>query len=258
MTTDEPSETPVSKALKKRKELQEAIRVSMKELEKIDEFLRMWRQLTAPENEEDKGAAPETGRLILGRAGYGQTQRAFEQMVRAILQESRRPMQSSEIVEAFQNRGEPIGGNATRTAWNRLWEATKRGTLINVPKYGYWLADEPVPPAVLALPPPKRKKGIPGKTTRLSWTGRPQGRRRILNEADVKLAENLLLGGKSFETVAREMGGISVVTLRNYFPGGRKALKAKKTLLEAAHSSELAPTPTKTSKKNKPLKGQRK
>ena len=145
MTSPTDPETPISKALKKRKELQEAICVAMKELEKIDEFIRMWRHLTVPVDNGDKGEDEETGRMILGRAGYGQTQPAFEHMVRAILQAARRPMRSSEIVEAFRNRGEPIGGNETRTAWNRLWQATKRGVLINVPKYGYWLADEPVP-----------------------------------------------------------------------------------------------------------------
>lgn len=229
---DDKQDTPVSRAIRRRKELQDAIRESMKELEKIDEFLRMWRHLSADAEQEIKGTEVSGGHLILGRAGHGQTQPTFEHMVRAMLQDVGRPMQSSEIVEEFAKRGQPIAGNATRTAWNRLWQAAKNGALVNVPKYGYWLADEPVPPAVLAAPPPKRGKGIPGKTTRRSWTGKPHGRQRALSDAEVARAERLIMDGMSFAQAAEEVG-VTKMTLHNYFRGGRKAIMAKKMLQDS-------------------------
>ena len=40
MSSDGPPETPISRAIKRRKELQDAVKYHMKELEKIEEFLR--------------------------------------------------------------------------------------------------------------------------------------------------------------------------------------------------------------------------
>lgn len=54
------------------------------------------------------------------------------------------------------------------------------------------------------------------------------GRAKVLSEAQVKRAEQMLLADKSFEEVAAELGGISVVGLRNqHFKGGKQAPFAK-------------------------------
>src|SRR5476651_1199636 len=102
MTDKDQSETPVSRAIKRRKELQDAIKASMKELEKIDEFLRMWRHLSADADAVIKGVEASTATL-LGHAGHGQTQPMFEQYVREILREVGRPMRSDEIIKAFRD-----------------------------------------------------------------------------------------------------------------------------------------------------------
>ena len=136
-------------------------------------------------------------------------------------------MLSSEIVEAFRKRDQPLGGNETRTAWNRLWTAKERGVLVNYPRYGYWLADEP-PPDFSKLAVPKKAKTAPGGPLRNSWKGRKIGRVKLLSDAQVKLAEKWILEGKTFKEVAHELGGIAVGTLvQQYFPGGRRALRLK-------------------------------
>jgi hypothetical protein len=217
MTDKDQSETPVSRAIKRRKELQDGIKASMKELEKLDEFLRMWRHLSADADEAIKGVETSEPHLMLGRAGHGQTQAMFEQYVRALLRDVGRPMQSGEIVEAFRERGHRIGGNETRTAWNRLWQAKDRGVLQNVPRYGYWFADEPVPEAVLAAPPPKVRHSTTGMPLRKEWAGRPQGRKRILTESQIKTLEEWFSEGKKTrEEMARDLGGISLGTVNNY------------------------------------------
>lgn len=217
----------VSRAMEKRKELQDLIKASMKELEKIDEFLRMYRSLSAPDDFPIKGEEEGNTRYILGRAGHGQTQPMFEQMVRAILLDAGKPMQSHEIVEEFRKRGQPLGGNETRTSWNRLWQAKTRGVLVNIPSYGYWLADEP-PPDLENLERPKARPRVQGESLRASWKGKPMGRAKILSPAQVKQAEKWLLAGKTFKEVAMELGGLTPGALGNhYFPGGKRALFAK-------------------------------
>jgi hypothetical protein len=227
--SDNLQDTPVSRAIQRRKELQDVIKASMKDIEKIDEFLRMWRHLSADADAVIKGV-DDPSTTLLGHAGRGQTQPMFEQYVREILREVGRPMQSSEIIKAFRDRGHPLGGNETRTAWNRLWIAKGRGVLQNIPNYGYWLADEQVPASVLSAPPPKRKPNPKGKSLRDSWVGKPKGRKRALSDGQIKTLEEWLTEGKKTQTeMARDLGGISVGTVNNY----RKALI--KRLAEEEH-----------------------
>ena len=199
----------------------------MKELEKIDDFLRMYRYLTEPEGTTPKGVDEVAANRLLGRAGFGQTQPLFEQMVRTMLLETGRPMMSNEIVEEFRKRGQPLGGNETRTAWNRLWQAKERGVLVNIPAYGYWLADEP-PPDLEKIERPKRRHHAKGQSLRASWKGKRVGRGKILSAAQVKRAEEWLLAGKTFKEIAAELGGISPGTLYSqYFPEGKRGVFAK-------------------------------
>src|SRR5665213_1138304 len=143
------AETPISRAIKRRKELQDLIKDSMKELEKVDEFLRMFRAFSANDAEEIEGNVTKEPLYILGRAGMGQAQPVFEQYLRATLLDAQRPLTSLEVIDAFRERGHPIGGNEGRTAMNRLWKAKASGMLTKIPKYGYWLADEPLPKSAL-------------------------------------------------------------------------------------------------------------
>jgi hypothetical protein len=230
MAADSPPETPISRALKRRKELQDIINASMSELEKLEEFLRMYRQLSASDEEGDKGDSERgNSKRILGRAGYGKTQSVFELMARAIILEAGRPLSSSDIVEEFRKRGQPLGGNETRTAWNRLWQAKDRGVLLHMPRYGYWVTDEPLPETAMASPPPRRKNRPKGEGIRHTWAGKPRGRSHLLTEAQWKIAENWKLEGKTNAEIARDLGGIAVSTVAGHFKGGLKALQAKRT-----------------------------
>ena len=190
VTEDQLSETPVSRALKRRKQLQDEIKTSIKELEKIEEFLKMYRSLSG----DNDGAVVSKLRYILGGAGTGRTQAFFEQLVRTVLLDAGRPMRSPEIIEAFNKRGHSIGGNEIRTAWNRLWQAKKNKVLINIPSYGYWLADEPLPEKALSQPPPKRM--LTGLSIQQRGSGRRVGRQPMLTEGQIKNSGRLARRGK--------------------------------------------------------------
>src|SRR5690242_12960579 len=99
MSNGDSPETPLSRAIKKREELQALIKASMQELEKIDLFLKMYRDLLTPEETVTKGElakSPSTG-AHAGRFTLGQAQPIFEQFVRAVLRDVQRPLDSSEV-----------------------------------------------------------------------------------------------------------------------------------------------------------------
>jgi hypothetical protein len=126
-------------------------------------------------------------------------------------------MRSPEIIAAFRQRGMPIGGNETRTAWNRLWMAKSNGVLTKIPQYGYWLADEPIPKGALALPPPKRDSSPSERARRERAPGRKIGRQRLLNDSQIRLLDQWLKDGtKTRVEMARDLGGVSLATINNY------------------------------------------
>jgi hypothetical protein len=240
----EESDPAVVRALEKRKRLQETIRTSMEEVRRIDEWLRMRSELIA-EDEVGDAALPKEHepekrpKTSLSAAGWGQAQQAFEVEVKAILREHGLPMQSQEIVEELINRGINIGTNPIKTGWNRLWQAKSGGTLIHIPDYGYWLANEPVPSGIPIdgktvdgsepIPPPKRQWRNPRVQKN---AGRPRGRQKELTTAQEAFAAKLMLESDMTMLEIAKAVGVSGNTLYRYFPGGRRAVKK-------AHSEQL-------------------
>ena len=186
----------------------------------MEQFIRTYREFTGFEPPQNMGALPPAPLAVLPTAAkdlpprkspHGQAQPVFESYVRSVLRDVRRPLRSPEIIEEFRKRGHPIGGNETRTAWNRLWNAQNNGVLIQVPKYGYWLADEPVPP--LPDKPQKHVRRGWGNSIKDTWAGRPPGPKKLLNEAQVKLAQEWRAAGKSLAQIGIDFGGISAGTI---------------------------------------------
>ena len=244
------ADTPLSNALKRRKELQDSIKAQLKELDKLDEWIRMYRQLAASADsvrDEGQEAADPSARA-LGAVGTGATQAVFEQRARAILHEMGRPMQSAEFVDEFQKRGHPLGGsNETKTAWNRLWSATKRNQLTHLPKLGYWIPGEPLSPeatkrakeAIARRNSQTRKAGYQGRGRRHSATGAPRGRPRSISQAQLRVvAEAILAEDKSVEQLATDFG-ISVWMVRYYFGSTPEAREqTARELLSATAQSD--------------------
>lgn len=174
--------------------------------------------------------------------------------LRDILTEAKRPMQSWEIAEQFRNRGRPISEtNELKMSWNALWKASKRGTVTNVPRLGYWLSGEPLPPGAreAAKEAQLRRKSLSRGTSKLKrdeWKGRPRGRPRdpalILSPEDQERAMVMLIGNqKTVSQICQDLG-ISLMVLKRYFPSGRAALRKQYPELAAQNPP---PPPRKNS-----------
>ena len=198
MATDAASDPALARALTKRKELQELIRTSLQEVEKIENWLRTYREFAGDFKltNESEQLQPITA---FGRAGWGSSQQMFENFVREILLDRGIPLQANEIIEEFHKRGHPLGGhNELKSTWNKLWQAKVHGVLVHYPKPGYWLAGEPVPESEAVKARAEIDAGLrpkPKKRDRMHrFSGvRAPGRQPMLSEAEVKMAEKWIL-----------------------------------------------------------------
>jgi len=226
MAAEDYEDTPLSNVLKRQKELQDKIKAAtntikeaMQELEKIKIFLDVLRSASARSGVavsvgSDSPPAPVSTRLK-GHA-HGQTQEVFQALALDILRDVGRPMKSTEFIDEFRKRGQPLGGNEVRTAWNRLWQAKKVGFLTYEVKLGYWIPGEPITEEMRqdAIAAAKRTWG---KSPSIRDTkGKPKGPPSALTPEQAKEAERLLLSGKSRTEVCELYGGISMATLAKY------------------------------------------
>lgn len=227
MSSDDFQDSALGKALQRRKELRETIENALQEIEKIEEFLKMYSSLSTGNFGLNKQVQETPGGAPL-RAGKGKTQSVFEMQVRTILRDVGRPMKSPEIIEEFRKRGNAIPGNEIRTAWNRLWEAKVRGTLTSDPKLGYWIAGEPLSEKAKeeALIAGKRRKSGVSAVIKAARGTKP-GRDPLWGQEKIEAAERMLLAGKSRAEVAAALGGVSLGTLQKYIPGGIRGLQER-------------------------------
>lgn len=237
MSFDNIQDTALANALRERKKLQEQIRDALQKIERIDAFLRLYRDFStlvdidATKGVERAAASPSrpTAEVTapvshLRTEAWGQAQAIFENLAIGVLREVGRPMKSGEIVEEFRKRGHPIKGNAVRTAWNRLWSARNKGLLTNHSKLGYWIAGEPLTEEAkrLAAAAPRHKSSLPPHRNK----GKPKGPPPALTPEQVEAGERMLLAGKTRIEVAAALGGVSQGTIKTYF-GSIAALKKK-------------------------------
>jgi DNA-directed RNA polymerase specialized sigma24 family protein len=211
-------DTPIGRALKKRRELQAAIKRIMQELEDVEKYIALHRRFSV----EDEGNKGETAPMpvVLSQTGHGQAQPIFERMAIDAIRQAGRPMQSGELVEAFRARGHSLGGNEIRTAWNRLWLAKDHGVLINYPRLGYWPAEDP-PPANLDQLKPLPRKPSGGKRMQTERRGKKKGRQPYLSDAQRQEVMAMFARGMSGPQIAEAMG-VSPPTIY----GVRKKIKS--------------------------------
>ena len=222
------------RAIERRKELSDSIRKELQEIETIDTFLKAYRKYSGIEPQggvEPEGVDPPS----LGRAGLGMTQALFEYLAREILCNRGEPMQSQEFVEAFRDRGQPIGGtNELKQAWNRLWQAKVNGVLVHFPKPGYWLADEPVPESRSVRNKAAIENGLMEKPEPHGpghkYLGKRMGRPKVITDGQIETAQKWLLeGNKSLKQISIDLGGVNLQTLRNHLSHFLKELREKRT-----------------------------
>jgi hypothetical protein len=225
MSTDGSENIQLANALKRQKELQgtiraatDTIKAAMQELDRTRQFINMFRTFT-PSSESGAGIGSSAqvvpGSIKLKGHAHGQVQAVFEALALDILRDVGRPMKSTEFIEEFRKRGQPLGGNEVRTAWNRLWQAKKAGSLTYEARFGYWIPDEPLTEEMKlnAIAAAKRNRG---KAPSLRDTiGKRKGPPSALTPDQVKEAEHFLLSGKTRKEVC-ELFGISMVTLAAY------------------------------------------
>lgn len=228
MANEDFGDSPLDKALKRQKELQDTIKtatdtikVAMQELEKLKQFIDLYRSFSTDIESVVKGGSDSPQALAPASAklkghAHGQTQAVFEALALDILRDVGRPIKSPEFIEEFRKRGQPLGGNEVRTAWNRLWQARKAGLLTHDVKLGYWIAGEPLSDEarVRALEAGKRKPRR-GPSMQALTKGKPKGPPRALTPEQVQTIERLLLSGKTRKEVC-ELFGISMGTLAAY------------------------------------------
>lgn len=249
MAVNEASDPALARALKRRKELQDTIRASLQEVDKIENWLRTYREFAGDfklDSESEQKTMPLTS---FGRAAWGSAQQMFEHFVREILMERGVPMQANEVLAEFQKRGHPLGGsNELKQTWNRLWQAKVNGVLVHFPRPGYWVAGEPIPEseAVRARaeidaglrPKPKERKSRVELTRKSN--PRAPGRAPMLSEHEVKLGEKWILEGKySTQEICNKLGGISSGTFYRYFPGGQEAVRKAHGLFKGVDDNEM-------------------
>jgi predicted DNA-binding protein YlxM (UPF0122 family) len=229
MTNDDFHDSPLAKAIRRRKQLQDTIRDSVQEIGKIEEWLKMYRSFSSGESEDIKGDNLQAATVGLAGGGHGNTQEVFETLVVSVLRDIGRPMRSPEIIDEFNKRRHPIPGNQVRTAWNRLWEAKTRGVLTSDPKFGYWIAGEPLSEKAkqAALVAGKRRSKTGVAATIKAAKGKKKGPGEVWGPEQIEAAERMLLAGKSRIEVAAALGGVSQATIGKHFPGGIEALKKK-------------------------------
>ena len=223
MADDDFNESAVEKAVRKRKELQERLKNTIQEIETLEKFLKTYRDLTAGTPNSEKGGNQE-----ISQATWGTAQQAFEALVVGVLREIGRPMRSGELIEEFKRRGHPLKGNDVRTAWNRLWLASKRRVLTSDRTLGYWIAGEPLTDEAreAAALVGRRERRPAGSAHRDQNKGKKKGRAPILTSEQVEAGEKMLLAGKSRLEVAAVLGGVSQGTIKKYF-GGIKGVQEK-------------------------------
>jgi hypothetical protein len=239
--------SPATRALARKKELQDdvatrmktiaeeeaAIKIEMQEIEQIEVFLRQYSRFSNGTN----SSAPlqKVGPSGLARvAGKGKSQEVFEAWARSAMIELGRPMATPEVVEMLKRRGTSIGGsNEWKTASNRLWKAKDTGRFAHKVGVGYWPSDLPWPekdtPEKGGAPSLKPKRGsIPARFHR--GTGRPRGRGRGLNDEQVKVLYALIRAGKSAKEAGAELGGLSGSAIYNYVGRGKNAVAARRKM----------------------------
>jgi hypothetical protein len=132
------------KAMEKREQLRN-------ELEKLDDWLEMYRQLVGTEPVRSEATATTNEAQPVkshGRKRRPGTVRPSDlaPMVRRILEEAGRPMTRSELIEALGARDVVLGGtDKAKYLGTLMWRA--RDAFVNLEGHGYWPKDEPYPEA---------------------------------------------------------------------------------------------------------------
>ena len=231
----------IQSALQRKKALQVQVQACMEKIatataemsaltQAISRIDVMIKEIQASLPDAQKSGAPElasadyeaaSGTGLSTAAGFGNSQAFFEQVTREAILKNGKPMQTSEILKAFRERGNPIeGNNPWKIASNSLWKAKAAGRFIHRVGIGYWPADV----ANLALgysPPPEGVAPLKIRPTVLKVrkprsTGRAPGRSRAMSPEQIELAMKWWIEGKAGAQIARDLGGVAVATVYKY------------------------------------------
>lgn len=237
MAISDRDQSALDRALLERKELLETIKAATEKLEKIEQFLAMYRQLATGSLLNTEKESPI--RIAAGTVTH-HAQAQFESAVRALLLEYGRPMENPEIIEVLSERGLlPPSRSLQKHMYNKLWKAKKNRVLEHLPGRGYWVKGEPLSDEAAKLAEQARlerfrkqntvQRRPRGQAKPRPWKGNAAFRPRQVTDEQLAIAEEWVLAGKMTQTeIGKELGGISPSGVAYYFRGGAKGILARR------------------------------
>ena len=249
MAVSDRDQSALDRALLERKELLDAIKSATEKLEKIEQFLAMYRQLATGSllNTEKESSI----RTAAGGATH-HAQKQFESVIRGLLLEHGRPMENPEIIEVLSERGlVPPSRSLQKHMYNKLWKAKKNGVLDHLPGQGYWVKGEQLSEEAAKLAEQARfdrfrkqnevQRRPRGQAKPRPWKGNNPYRPRQVTDEQLAIAEDWLLAGKMKQSeIAKELGGISASAVAYYFRGGVEGIIARRNTAPGALSKRDA------------------
>jgi HEPN domain-containing protein len=239
MALDDQKQSALDRALLERKELIQTIKSATEKLEKVEQFLAMYRQFAT-------GDILNTEKESLVRKHVGVTlhhaQAQFESILKALLLEYGRPMENPEIIEVLTERGlAPNSNSIQKHMYNKLWKAKKNRVVDHYPGKGYWVSSEPLSEEAGKLAEQVRlqrfrkqnevQRAPRGQRKPRPWEGRNPTRQRQLTDEQLAIAEDWYLAGEMTRAeIAKQLGGVSLATLGYYFQGGAEGIRARRNM----------------------------
>lgn len=249
MATSDRDQSALDRALLERKELLEAIKSATEKLEKLEQFLAMYRQLATGTILNTEKESPI--RMAVGTITH-HAQAQFESTVRALLLEYGRPMENPEIIEVLSERGLlPPSRSLQKHMYNKLWKAKKAGVLVHLPSLGYWVKGELLSEEATKLAEQARNRRFHkqnsvqrrprGQRKPRPWQGNSPFRPRQVSDEQLAVAEDWVLAGKMTQTeIGKELGGISPSGVAYYFRGGAENILRRRNAAPDALSKRDA------------------
>lgn len=147
------TETAIKKALSRREALIRSIEIleqrlstAKTELENANRFIGAWVDFASEDELKELGPALDAVSAASEKPLSNPSKEKVASEAASIIRHLRRPLRRTELFQALERAGVRIyGKNPEMVLSTMLWRMRKK--IVRLEKYGYWVADEPFPPA---------------------------------------------------------------------------------------------------------------